>query len=147
MALIDRYTIKSAIDSGVDIASFGAIGYCCGHVMNSLSAWGSGPSFLNHLEKTDLHGVTVCCALFITIDRLVHGMMHILSESHEIDKPFYTAVRIAVNGLASIQLFNLLAPGLNLSTVKTKPAAVVMITALVIYTHLMMTIAGYNNRP
>lgn len=147
MALIDRYTIKSAIDSSIDIASFGAIGYFCGHVMNSLSAWSSSPSFLKNLEKTDLHGVTVCCALFITIDRLVHGMLHILSESHEIDKPLYTAVRITANGLASIELFNLLAPSLNLSTVKTKPAAIVMITALVIYTHLMIYIAGYNNRP
>lgn len=146
VSFIDRYTIKSAIDTCLDIASFGGVGYLSGHLVNALSSYSSKSSFFNELEKTNVQSTAVCCALFIAIDRPVQGMLRILFQSPKVDQPVYSAVRMGINGFAAIELFNLLAPRIEHSSVKMKPAAAVVITALLIYSNLVAYIHYYNSR-
>jgi hypothetical protein len=67
-------------------------------------------------------------------------------ETEEIDKPVYSACRIAISASAAIALLNGVASSLKISSVEPKAAIAVILTAIVIYGQIWTHLNLFNLR-
>lgn len=153
MVTLDSASLERALDSCTDIAGFAVVGYLSGRLVNSLKNWSIMPSFFSKAELMDLRSATACCALFIMVDRFVQGIINQMLKGQELDrarrlmdKPFFSAARICMNGFIAIEMFNMLAKSFKMAKIEQKPAATLLLTALFIYTHLQFYLNCYNRR-
>ncbi len=149
---ISTESIKELTNNFVDIATFTAIGHFCGRYVNHLTKTSSLPSIIGKLEVADLKSAAVCCALFVTIDRLVQGILDAFFENsryfHTYKTDFtYSCIRITLNTIAAVTLFNLAAPTLKLVNIEMYTAATIISTAIVTYGMGQFILNSYNNRP
>lgn len=138
-------------DSCLDIASFAGVGYLCGRGINWLTKWTSKPSFFGKSESVDLKNAAMCCALFITIDRLAQTLLIFWSgkekkEREKYDKPLYTAFRIGISLTATVTAFNALAPNINRATIEFNTASTIILTALMVYSLIILFLDVYDHR-
>lgn len=138
--------IEKVWDSCLDSAAFLAIGYLSGRVVNWFIKWSSTPSFFTKSTQIDLNSGAICCALFAVIDRIAYMILNTVFETEEIDKPVYSACRIAISASAAIALLNAAASSFKISSVESKPAVAVMLTAMVIYGQIWTHLNLFNLR-
>ena len=80
------------------------------------------------------------------IDHVAHAILSSLIESHKMDKPVYSALRIGVSAIAAVKVFNVIANMTNLKSMDVNPALIVIVTAMAIYRHIVTNIGVFNLR-
>lgn len=143
---IKRESIEHLWDSCLDIVAFASLGYLCGHVVNRLTKWTSLPFLFGKSEAADLKSGSICCALFVTIDRLVLAMLNSFVGEEETHKPIYSVLRIGVNLTTAIGLFNMLASRVKLKSIEFKTASAIILTTVVVYSQTLLSLRVYNER-
>jgi hypothetical protein len=141
-------TIKELITNGADIGTFGAIGHSSGRYINHLNSTNSLPSFLGKLEQVDLKGAAAFCALFITIDRIVQGLINAFyRNSKQEGQTFFTVVRLSINAFISLKIFNFVAPRFHMAALQMNTAATIIATSITAYGVGTFILRSYNTRP
>lgn len=147
MALeINGKTIEGVWDSCLDIAAFAAVGYLAGRAVNWFIQWSSTPSFFTKATQIDLKSAVVCCALFAIIDRFAHAIFSAIAGSGEVNKPVYSVFRIGASAAGAISLLNAFALPGKLAGVETQLAGAVILTAIAIYSQILLYLSAFNNR-
>jgi hypothetical protein len=142
MAIDISASIKQLWDSCLDITAFAGVGYLCGHCVNVVIK--SKPTIFGNTEITDLKGVAIFCALFMTIDRLSHSILN--SIALEFNKPIYTAIRIAINLTAAVCIFNLYTSRAKLVPIVLRSASLIILPAFAAYSIAIFCLSFYNSR-
>jgi len=131
--------------SCLDIGAFAAVGYVSGRVVNLIVKSASALSFFKNPSQTDLTSAAVCCALFATIDRINQFILYWMFEESS-NKPIYSALRIGVSVTIAVGLFKHLASSVKLSSMESKPATAIILTAIVIYSQMLLCLDIFNER-
>lgn len=143
---IKRESIVRLWDNSLDVASFAGVGYLCGRLVNSVTKWTAKPSFFEKAKLVDVNSAAICCALFMAIDRVSYSILSSYIDKKELNKPAYIAMRIGVNLSAAVGLFNVLATPLQRATVELKGASVIILTAIAVYSQILLYLRVFNDR-
>lgn len=138
---VNYETVEHVWDNYLDIASFAGVGYLSGRTVNWFTNWTSASSILTKAEQVDLTSAVGCCALFAAIDRLAYSMLSYYA-SHEVNKPIYSILRVGASAIAAVSLFNGLIP----QSIETKSGVAVILTAVLIYSQILMQLTVFNSR-
>lgn len=142
-----RETIEEGWENFLDIAAFTAVGHLSGRTVNWYNKWTSKPFIFGKAEMIDLKGSTLCCALFVTIDRLAYAIFVSLIGDEKAEKPTYSAIRIALSMAAAINAVNILSPLGKFSRIEFKVASTVILTTVVFYSQILLMLEIFNRRP
>lgn len=143
---IPQDSLKRGWESCLDIGAFTGVGYLCGHVVNEWIKWTSKPSLFSKVESVDLKSAAICCAVFMTLDRLGHALL-IARVGKEVNKPVYSSIRIGSHLAIAVLSFNALASRIKLVKIETHLASAIILMAIIAYSRMIFHLYIFNERP
>ncbi len=145
--VIDLKTVEKLWDSCLDIAAFAGVGYLSGRIVNQLTKWTSKPTLFGVKAAIDLKSATICCGLFILIDRMAQSLLLNFVKEKRVNKPVYSVLRMGVSAMGAINLLNAVAGRFQLVSLETKMAGTVIATAVFVYSKILLHLHVFNMRP
>lgn len=144
---IDLKTVEKLWDNCLDIGAFAGVGYLSGRFVNHLTKWTSKPTLFGAKATIDLKSATICCGLFMLIDRMAQSLLLNFVKEKRVNKPVYSILRMGLSAAGAITLLNAVAGRFQLVNLETKMAGTVIVTAVFVYGKILSHLHIFNNRP
>ncbi len=139
-----KVTFQEIYQRTLDIVAFTAVGHLCGRLVQQLD-WKNITS-LFHENSAELNSLTVCCALFIVIDRIAQRLLSSCLNEFYVYDTLTAALRMAASATGAIVGFNHLTQFIDFPKVEFKVAATVIGLSVVAYTLFYTCIEAHHQR-
>lgn len=137
-------TIGKFVDTCLDTLAFAGVGVLAGRAVNWLVANPTVQTYVNKTGKIDIINAGICCAAFLTIDRLSKIVLDFVLGEDRAKQPVFLAGRITGSVIAATVAFNKLAPFAKLSTVDPVLARAAIVTAVFFYNQAFAQLTQFN---